>query len=124
MVIEWRRGGHRVEEVWSYGGGGVVIGWRRCGHNYGGGGVVIGWRRCCHWVEEVWSYGGGGVVIGWRRCGHRRPGHWVEEVYVVVTFMDFSRAIKEIDPAYTHSETHVLDNFLPLGFLHALWGVT
>ena len=86
-----------MEEVWSYGGGGVVIGWRRCGHNYGGGDVVIGWRRCCHWVEEV---------------------------YVVVTFMDFSRAIEEIDPAYTHSETHVLDNFLPLGFLHALWGVT
>ena len=39
------------------------------------------------------------------------------EQHVVVTSMDFSRAIKEIHPAYTHSEIHVLDNFLPLGFL-------
>ena len=42
-----RRCGHRVEEVWSWGGGGVVIGWRRCGHG----------------VEKVWPWDGGGVVM-------------------------------------------------------------
>ena len=36
---------------------------------------------------------------------------------VVVTSSDFSRAIREINPAYTHSETHILTNFLPLGYL-------
>ena len=36
---------------------------------------------------------------------------------VLVTAVDFSRAIREINPAYTHSESHVLSNFLPLGYL-------
>lgn len=36
---------------------------------------------------------------------------------MLVTAVDFSRAIREINPAYTHSESHVLSNFLPLGYL-------
>lgn len=36
---------------------------------------------------------------------------------VIVTSTDFIRAIKDINPAYTHSETHVLSKFLPLGYL-------
>ena len=36
---------------------------------------------------------------------------------VLVTSSDFARAIQEVNPAYTHSETHVLSNFLPMGYL-------
>lgn len=36
---------------------------------------------------------------------------------MLVTASDFSRAIQEIDPAYTHSESHILSNYLPMGYL-------
>ena len=35
------------------------------------------------------------------------------EESVLVTSSDFTRAIREINPAYTHSETHVLSQYLP-----------
>lgn len=36
---------------------------------------------------------------------------------VLVTARDFQQAILAINPAYTHSEVHVISNYLPLGYL-------
>ena len=36
---------------------------------------------------------------------------------VVIKSSDFTRAIQEINPAYTHSESDLLSKFLPLGYL-------
>ena len=36
---------------------------------------------------------------------------------VLVQAFDFQRAIHEIDPAYTHSEDHVVSKYLPFGYL-------
>lgn len=36
---------------------------------------------------------------------------------VLVSDADFQRAILDVSPAYTHSESHVLSSYLPLGYL-------
>ena len=44
-------------------------------------------------------------------------GNTLGDQAVLVTAHDFQMAILTINPAYTHSETHVASNFLPLGYL-------
>lgn len=41
----------------------------------------------------------------------------MEQASVLVTAEDFHRALLSVNPAYTHSEAHVLSSYLPLGYL-------
>ena len=44
-------------------------------------------------------------------------GNTSDDGVVLVTAHDFQKAILAINPAYTHSEAHVVSNYLPLGYL-------
>ena len=65
-------------------------------------------RAAASYALERYQLGGGGGGGG---------GGEVEQASVLVTAEDFHRALLSVNPAYTHSEAHVLSSYLPLGYL-------